>query len=127
MRKLTVGFAVSLIIAGCGGGGGSPSSDNKVSAQSAPTTTVQISSSTKDVLRGDNVTISWSSNNATSCNASGDWNGNKSTSGTESVAITKDSNTFTITCNGISGSVSVNSMLYQIEVIKSSLPEYAIA
>jgi hypothetical protein len=126
MRNIAVACAVSLILAGCGGGGGStPSSDGRSSTQSVPTTTVQINTSNKEVLRGDSITVTWSSTNASSCTASGDWSGSKSTSGTETVTASKDSNTFTIVCNNATASTTVATVLYQLTAITSDLPNYA--
>jgi|GEM_PF-1023173 len=44
-------------------------------------------------------TLSWTSNNATSCYASGSWSGSKATSGSENVGNFTGSRTYTITCN----------------------------
>lgn len=125
MRNIAVALTVSFIVAGCGGGGGSDTSESRVTAQSAPPpTTVQLTASSNDVLRGNAVTLNWSSTNATSCNASGDWSGSKSTSGSESVVATKDSNTFTINCNGVTVNVTVTAELFKTSYTISDLPDY---
>jgi len=46
------------------------------------------------------VVLSWSSSNATSCYASGDWSGTKSTSGSETIYNLTSSKTYTLTCTG---------------------------
>jgi hypothetical protein len=51
-------------------------------------------------------TLKWSSNYATSCVASGDWSGIKSTEGTEITENLISSKTYTITCAGIAGKIS---------------------
>jgi len=51
-------------------------------------------------------TITWSSTNATSCTASGDWSGTKATSGTESTGTLLTDKTYKITCSGSGGSIS---------------------
>jgi hypothetical protein len=53
-----------------------------------------------------NATLSWSSNNATSCYASGSWSGNKSLSGSESVGNFTGSRTYTLTCSNSNSSAS---------------------
>ena len=62
-----------------------------------------------------NVVISWTSENAASCQASGDWSGAKSVSGSQAIQINQVKNyVFTLTCQGTSGaqtgsdSVAVN-------------------
>ncbi|TSC75745.1 MAG: cell surface glycoprotein 2 [Parcubacteria group bacterium Gr01-1014_30] len=50
------------------------------------------------------VTLSWTSQNAVSCNASGDWSGSKSFSGSQLVQMNQvQTNTFTLTCTSSSG------------------------
>ena len=126
MRNKLVGLSVSLLVAACGGGGGgSDTSESRVTTQSVPPpTTVQFTASSNDVLRGNAVTLNWSSTNATSCSASGDWSGSKSTSGSESVVASKDSNTFTINCNGVTVNVTVNADLFKTTFTTSDLPDY---
>jgi hypothetical protein len=53
-------------------------------------------------------TLTWTSTNANTCYASGDWSGSKLTSGSESTGnlTTKLSYTYNITCTGPGGSVS---------------------
>jgi hypothetical protein len=51
-------------------------------------------------------TLSWTSTNATSCTASGDWSGSKPTSGSGSTGNLTLSKTYTLTCNGPGGSAS---------------------
>lgn len=50
--------------------------------------------------------LSWTSTNATSCTASGDWSGTKSTSGSLSTGNLTSSKIYTITCTGTGGSAS---------------------
>jgi hypothetical protein len=88
-----------FILVSCGGGGGGDSSSK------APT--VSISSSTSEVLVGQNASITWSSDQS-SCSASGAWSGSKAGQGTESVTITSaGSNNFSINCGGGASSVSI--------------------
>ena len=72
--------------------------------------TVTLSASPTSITSGTASTLSWSSANATSCNASATpalsvWSGNKSTSGFQSVSPTTNT-TFTLICTGAGGSAS---------------------
>ncbi len=57
-------------------------------------------------------TLTWTSQNANSCTASGDWSGSKSISGSESTGNLTSSRTYTITCTGTGGSVSDSATIY---------------
>lgn len=91
--------AVVLLVAGCGGGG----SD---SPPPPPSPTVNLSASVQSAKTFDQVTLEWSSTNATGCTASGGWDGSKSTSGEEDVDLAEGENTFEISCSGAGGSAS---------------------
>ena len=54
------------------------------------------------------VTLNWTSQNTSSCSASGDWSGFRATSGSESTGTLTNSRSYTITCDGASDSVVVN-------------------
>ena len=96
---------VFLLVAACGGGGGGGGSPTP----SEPSPTVSISSSSSSVLLDSVITLTWSSANATSCSASGVWNGSKGTSGSEDVTIsTPGNNTFGLSCTGAGGSASAS-------------------
>jgi hypothetical protein len=59
------------------------------------------------------VNLTWTSNNVTSCYASGDWFGNKPTSGSETISnLTSGPKTYTITCSGAGGTVSDSVTIY---------------
>ena len=77
---------------------------------SAPPTTptVSLSASPTSVTSGSASTLTWSSTNATSCNASGAWSGTKATSGTQSTGSLTTTSTFTLTCTGTGGSASAS-------------------
>ncbi len=72
---------------------------------SCPATSVSISSSPTSVIWNGSSTITWSSQNATSCTASGDWSGSKSGSGSVSTgALTQvRTYTYTLSCTGLNG------------------------
>ena len=72
---------------------------------SAPTVT--FSTAAASVAAGQNAQLTWSSQNATACSASGNsgWNGSEPVSGTASVAIAATV-TLTLTCTGAGGSAT---------------------
>lgn len=55
---------------------------------------------------GTEMTLSWSVTDATSCVASGDWSGDKPTSGSQLTGELTSSKTYTLTCTGPGGSAS---------------------
>ena len=57
------------------------------------------------VTTGQRVQLDWSTVNATACIASGDWSGDRTTSGAQSIYPTKSS-AFVLTCVGAGGSAS---------------------
>jgi hypothetical protein len=106
--KKNYGHLIILLttLSACGGGGsGGGSSDPPTSI------TVSLSASTNETQVGFPVTLTWSSTNAQTCSATGDWSGTRAVSSSEEVTINKEgSNTFTLSCsaNGAtSGSASV--------------------
>ena len=75
---------VPLVLASCGGGGGG----GEPSTPSIPSASITMSISSPEIYLADDVTITWSTTNATSCTASGDWSGAKTLSGTETLSFT---------------------------------------
>lgn len=70
-----------------------------------PTASVSVSPHSPPSLPlGSSVTVTWSSSNATSCTASGDWSGAKALSGSELISgLAAGLRTFTISCTGPGG------------------------
>ncbi|MDB9997700.1 hypothetical protein OAE05_05060, partial [Gammaproteobacteria bacterium] len=100
-KPLSYCFLILIFVVSCGGGGGGGGS----APAPEPSPTASLSSSSSSVLLDSVVTLTWSSTNATSCSASGTWNGSKATNGTEDVTIaTPGNNQFTLTCSGAGGS-----------------------
>ena len=85
------------IITACGGGGGSGDTagaiiggtigGNSSGGNNSSNASVSMTASKTSVVKGDSVTISWSSSNASSFTASGYWSGSKSLSGSENFAM----------------------------------------
>jgi hypothetical protein len=99
-RRLAASVLMPLtvaLLAACSGGGGGGSS----STSAAPTVTMQASAAS--VANGGNVTLTWSSSNATSCTAAGAWFGSKATSGNQSVGPIVSNSTYQIDCAGPGG------------------------
>jgi hypothetical protein len=67
-------------------------------APTPPAPTVTLSASANEVQSGGNVTLTWSSQDAASCTASGGWSGKLATSGTQQSGALTVSTTFTILC-----------------------------
>ncbi|MAR94777.1 MAG: hypothetical protein CMD46_00190 [Gammaproteobacteria bacterium] len=97
----------STILISCGGGGGGGS--DPIPAIPTPAPTVSISVDLSEAYINDDVTVTWSSTNASSCSASGSWDGSKGTSGSEvKYFVTTGSKTFTVECSGTGGSNSAS-------------------
>lgn len=75
-----------------------------------PPPTVDIKANNSDgpitIDYNTSATLSWTSTNATSCSASGNWSGSKATSGSENTGNLISSKTYTITCTGLGGTAS---------------------
>jgi hypothetical protein len=94
-------LAACFLLASCGGGGGdaSPASNPVI---------VSIGASPTVLTVGESTTLTWSSSNATGCQASGDWSGTRALAGTQLVTPQLARTfTYTLTCNGVAGSTSV--------------------
>ncbi|MBI4359253.1 MAG: hypothetical protein HY577_01595 [Candidatus Nealsonbacteria bacterium] len=93
----------------CTGAGGTASDSVTVNVQNpAPTVDIKANGSDGPVTIGYNTaaTLSWTSTNATSCTAAGDWSGSKAISGSESTGNLTSSKTYTITCSGTGGTAA---------------------
>ena len=77
---------------------------NIVKADETPT--VSILASPGSVTSGQSSTLTWSSTDATSCEASGDWSGAKALSGSESTGSLTTGKTYTIACSGAGGTAT---------------------
>ncbi len=99
-QALFVLFALSS--AACGSGGGSAGGEGPTpNAAAAPT--VQISASPAQVASGESSWISWSTTNATACEASGAWLGAQPVSGSYRTGPLTAATTFNLSCNGAGG------------------------
>jgi hypothetical protein len=76
----------------------------EVAAAQAPT--ISLSANPPTTNENGFTTLSWSSSNASSCSASGEWSGNKETSDSEQTGPLTSDTSFTLTCTGDGGTVS---------------------
>ena len=98
-KLLSITFSI-LFIVSCGGGGGG-------STPTIPVPTVNLSAEPTSVVLENTSTLTWSSNNATSCSAT--WTSQTGTSGSEAVTITTaGNNSFSISCTGDGGTRSAS-------------------
>ncbi|MEO1576543.1 MAG: hypothetical protein AAFU65_16480, partial [Pseudomonadota bacterium] len=71
-----------------------------------PAAELEFSASPALVTEGGSVTLNWTASNATSCTASGDWQGPKPLSGSETVGPLLQDASFSLDCTGAGGGVS---------------------
>ena len=101
MLTIRILLITSFMLVSCSGGGGGST------AEPAPISlpTVSISADPINVFVDEEVTITWSSSNASSCEASESWQGTKGINGEEALIIRIDgSMVFKIKCTGSGGS-----------------------
>jgi dienelactone hydrolase len=101
MPTATASYSLS-----CMGSGGtaSASATVTVTATPAPVPTVTIVANPTTVAPGAASTITWSSTNATTCTASGNWSGAQPTSGSYDTGPLAAGAGYTLTCSGAAGS-----------------------
>ena len=99
-----------FLISSCGGGGSSSSSVNSITNNNI---SINFQPSLSDAPVGSEITLTWSSDNTTGCQASNGWSGLKSTSGSEIMQVSNKSgaNTYTLTCfNGAHSRISTSTV-----------------
>jgi len=96
----------STFVLDCTGDGGNTVRSVLISISDvgAPSPIVSLSADSLMVESGSTATLMWSASNATACTASGDWFGDKGTSGSEAVGPLTVASTFELTCTGDGGS-----------------------
>jgi hypothetical protein len=75
------------------------------SAEDDDPPTLNLSVSSISVAMNGSATLTWSTTDAETCEASGTWSGNKATSGSESTGSLTADSTYSLTCTGAGGSV----------------------
>ncbi len=94
-----------------------------VSVIPPPLPTISITAIPASIPYGDTSTLNWTSSNASSCTASGQWTGSQSLSGSLVVSPALPTNTYTLTCTGPGGSASASAI---VTVTGSPLPTVSI-
>ena len=121
--QLAAVVAVCLLLVACGGGGGGGGS-----SAPAPTTkpvTLSIGANPASLTAGQSTTLTWSSSNATDCQASGVWSGTIALSGTQLVTPpAAGTYTYTLTCTGSGGSASGSVMLGVSDAVSNVAPVF---
>jgi hypothetical protein len=98
--------ATTTYILTCTGLGGVASTSALVNVTPPPALpTVSLSASPASIAAGESSTLTWSSTNAGSCNASGGWSGARATSGSQSVSPASTTS-YALSCSGAGGSAS---------------------
>ncbi len=93
----------------CTGPGGTATDTVKANVQAtAPTVNLKINNQNGTITIPYNTaaTLFWTSTNATSCSASGNWSGSKAVSGSQSTGNLTSNKTYTITCTGPGGTAT---------------------
>jgi uncharacterized protein (TIGR03118 family) len=97
--RLIAFSTLGAVLAACGGGGGGYSGSGSGSGNPTPTASLAVNPQT--VTLGQSATLTWSSNQGTSCDASGGWTGTQPATGTSDVTPTATGTvTYTLTCSG---------------------------
>jgi Leucine-rich repeat (LRR) protein len=110
--KSLIALSTTALLAACGGGGGSsaPTSTPAVVTPTPVNPTASIKSSTDQTVAGTNITLTWSSTNATTCTASGAWAGDVGASGTKDVSPVAGASQYTVTCGTATSTANVNAL-----------------
>lgn len=91
--------------------------------QPLPTPTINFTATPANLQGNSTSTLSWSTTNATTCDASGEWTGNKAVNGSETVGpfATAGSRTYTLTCRNQGGPFATQSV--DVNVASDTTPD----
>ena len=90
----------------CKNNAGSASDSVEVKVFPAPTVDIKANGfNALTINSGDSIILSWTSNNAVSCAATGSWSGSKPTNGSVTVNNITSQKVYTISCVGQGGSI----------------------
>ena len=99
---LTADTTYSLTCTGSGGTSAATGATVTVTPAS-PVPTATLTASPTPIASGGTSTLTWSSTNATSCTASGGWNGTMAASGTKTTSALTATTAYSLTCSGAGG------------------------
>jgi len=102
VRSLMINLVLLFILGGCGSG--SSNSNDSGSHLNPALPSVNLSASLSNLAYNGATTLSWTSSNTSSCTASGDWSGIKSTTGSQSISTLTANSNFILACSGTDGS-----------------------
>ena len=117
-------FISFIFIVSCGGGSGGSSSAPPPIIPPNPSIN-SFSSSAESIYVNESILLSWTTANSSSCTASGDWSGEKATSGSEAI-IPDEIKTyaFTLTCSGAQGTQDATaSIAVSVIAVPAPAPE----
>ena len=121
MNRLLSSFALLILITGCGGGPGSSSDPAPVQPPANPSIPT-FNSSSNSIFTNESIAITWSSNNASTCVAGGDWDGQKASAGSENLQLQEAKTyAFTLTCSGEAGTQPATASL-DVVVVEPPAP-----
>lgn len=105
-------FLATFVLYSCGGGGGGGSNTSNPVTTSNPLATINITTSdSEEIDVGSSFEFSWSTSNASSCSASGDWDGNIDKAGNHSTNLDNPGlYNFVINCLNADGKSSSKSI-----------------
>jgi hypothetical protein len=89
----------------CTGAGGTTAQEVTVNV-APPPPTLNFGASATSIAYNGSSTLTWSSTGATSCTATGSWNGARGTSGNQALSGLTSTSTYTLSCTGGGGTVS---------------------
>ena len=112
-------FAIGIVLLTACSGGSSERSSNSVPDPVIPPA-VSLSVSPGAIDAGQSATLSWDSQDASTCTASGGWTGSKGLSGSEQVSPSTSTN-YTLSCDGAGGSAS-DSVTVQVNGTPPPIP-----
>ncbi len=103
-RRLAASLTLAVLAACQQGGGGSSVDRSGGSSVPPPAPSITLSAQPGTVLPGQSVTLSWSTQHATSCQGSNGWSGPLGTAGTSTVGPLNVTTEFDLDCTGSGGS-----------------------
>ncbi|NND64538.1 MAG: hypothetical protein HKM24_01120, partial [Gammaproteobacteria bacterium] len=90
-----------------------------------PAPTVALNASPTTIDEGASSTLSWTVANATSCTASGNWSGAKSTSGGSEVVTPLVTSTYALSCTG-TGGTTVDDVTVMVNTVGTPAPTVSL-
>ena len=122
MNLKNIYFISFVFIVSCGGGSGGSSSATSPAILPNPSIN-SFSSSAESIYVNELISLSWATTNSSSCAASGDWNGQKATSGSEVISPDEiKTYSFTLTCSGAQGTQDATASI-TVSVIAVPAPQ----